>query len=601
VSLIWHIALKDLRRLRMPVALWTVVIAVKLGLGFRLLWKAGDFLTFDQIALAGNWLIGIEVLAGYLLVAAVLQEDVVVGSAAFWMTRPISNGRMLAAKALALGIIFGVVPFLITLPWWLACGYGGREIVLAAAETWLWQGLVVLLAFPLGVLTGEFSRFLLWSFAVVVALSVMNMILVTGSGSGPEFAQSVNTAPARAALGSIVFCIGGFVAAVHQCFQRRLLRSLGLAGLGIATSLLLVSSAHVSRALGSAVGTLGQANPSENITPEMPNSAAQPIAIAFRAATFREASDGDSGVSTVNIVFDGVPPGYFLEAASAKQSWSWPDGFTLRRSGDFWVPGDHDAWFQELGIKRPERDPAYVAWFNDREVKAGRPPMRSRGAGNWGSVGAIVPRAFATRARLSPPSYQLHLDARLMRAVLVDEKPVRMGEVFGQGLHQARVTEVYDYYSYGRFSRRSLSRPPADPVSHIQAESVQHRVIKLVGTQPALRADHGWFIGMGTLLRFIHNSSSYFLLNRARPFVLWGDRDPFDMTACFATVEVRWETLDFTAPSHWVDEHWKEEAGWFDGPLTLAKLEARPQTWFSRELRVDRFQLTEAKSTGGAP
>lgn len=591
MNLIWHIVWKDLQRLRVPATLWVLVIAMKLGLGFRLLRGIGGFRAFDRIASAGNWLIGIEMLAGFLLVAAVLHEDVVVGSSAFWMTRPISNGRMLAAKTFVLGIIFGVLPFLATLPWWLTCGYGVREILLAAAETWLWQGLVVLLAFPLVTLTGEFSRFLLWSFAVMVALSVMAMIIIAGSGSWPDSEQSVNTAVARAALGAIVFCIGGVAAAMHQYFRRHVFRSLWFVGFGVATSLLLVGNAQVGRVLEAAVEQSVQANGKAPVTSERSNSAAKPIALAFRAATLWELTEGNSDRAflSVSFSFENVPEGHFLRAGNAVQSWSWPEGFTLRQRGEFTPTDRPGVWFHELGIKPYEPDPAFLKWYNERAVRSGRTPMSStpEEAGQVGSVGAIVPRAFETRARLLAPSYQLHLDARLMRAALIGERRVQVGEVFKDENRRTRIAVLGGYTTSSKDKN----------------SSVQHRTIQLVETEPVLRADRGWFIGVGTLLRFVPRSTVYFLLNRTQPLMYTGEGGDrvFSMVACFATVEVRCENLDFIAPRRWVDERWQEEAGWFDGPLTLAKMEAKPQTWFARDLTVERFEFKPPESMRGTP
>jgi hypothetical protein len=99
MKLLWHIAWKDFRRLRWLIGLFAAVIAVKLGLGAGLLW-ANDDAWFRFLVECGNWVIGLEVLLGYALVAALIHEDRTIGASAFWMTRPISGGRLLAAKLL---------------------------------------------------------------------------------------------------------------------------------------------------------------------------------------------------------------------------------------------------------------------------------------------------------------------------------------------------------------------------------------------------------------------------------------------------------------------------------------------------------------------
>jgi hypothetical protein len=103
MNLTWHIIKKDLRALRWPLLLWTLLIVMKLGAGALLLTADGTegdswILSLDA---AAKILAALEVLS-FILVAALVQEDPLVGTTAFWVTRPISGGRLLRAKLLTI-------------------------------------------------------------------------------------------------------------------------------------------------------------------------------------------------------------------------------------------------------------------------------------------------------------------------------------------------------------------------------------------------------------------------------------------------------------------------------------------------------------------
>ena len=129
MNLIWHIIKKDVRALRWPLGLWTLVIILKLGTGVLLLTADGTEAPewFTRLEGIATTFAGLELLS-VLLVAALVQEDPLVGSSAFWVTRPVSGGRLLRAKLAAIGLVFILWPLVVTLPWWLACGYGPREL-----------------------------------------------------------------------------------------------------------------------------------------------------------------------------------------------------------------------------------------------------------------------------------------------------------------------------------------------------------------------------------------------------------------------------------------------------------------------------------------
>src|SRR5882757_4258729 len=178
MNLTWHIVKKDLRALRWPILLWVLVIVTKLGIGVAMLTADGTegpewFRRLDMFA---KLMAGIEGVC-FVFMATLIHEDLLVGTTAFWMTRPISGGRLLGAKLLSIGLVFWVMPVLVSLPWWQGCGYGLREIAWAAAETVALQAIFVLVGLLWAVVTDGYARFLMWTLLMVIAIpSIGGMI-----------------------------------------------------------------------------------------------------------------------------------------------------------------------------------------------------------------------------------------------------------------------------------------------------------------------------------------------------------------------------------------------------------------------------------------
>ena len=103
------------------------------------------------------------------------DDDPVSDSEAFWITRPISGSRLLAAKASAL-ILLWIIPALVSLPLWLSHGYSLGQLGVAAFRTMEVQVIITLLAVPFAVISPNGSRF------VVYILMAGVVVLVLGLG-----------------------------------------------------------------------------------------------------------------------------------------------------------------------------------------------------------------------------------------------------------------------------------------------------------------------------------------------------------------------------------------------------------------------------------
>ncbi len=165
MKLVWHIAAKDLRRLRLTLGFWAVVLVAKNEIGVSLLRAdATDLAHFDLMHALIAVLSGLALFANVILVALLVHEDAVTGTRAFWMTRPMSGARLLAGKLLGALLMFGALPILLSLRFWLVAGFGLTDLARAALLLLDEQVLVVGVGFAVASLTEEMKRFLLGLF-----------------------------------------------------------------------------------------------------------------------------------------------------------------------------------------------------------------------------------------------------------------------------------------------------------------------------------------------------------------------------------------------------------------------------------------------------
>jgi hypothetical protein len=172
MSLTWHIVRKDLYRLRWVLVLWVVALAARNAFSSvqALMDEEGAY-PFSRAA----WLFGsvfCPVIA-FGLVMALLADDPVAGFDGFWITRPISGGRLLGAKSVLLALLL-LPPVLVMAPVWLGHGFGVDQFCSAAGATAKTQAALMALALPFALISPDGTRF------VVNVLMAGALILVLG-------------------------------------------------------------------------------------------------------------------------------------------------------------------------------------------------------------------------------------------------------------------------------------------------------------------------------------------------------------------------------------------------------------------------------------
>jgi hypothetical protein len=254
MTLTWHIFRKDLVRLSVPLALWTALMAAKIAFYASISGVLGApspewldrMMNGPELALRSL----VEPLIAFILVGWMIYEDPVMGADAFWITRPISGPRLLAAKALGACLLFVALPVLINVPWWVACGFGAHQIVNAALPMAAEYALVVIVGMAAASATNAFPRFFLWTVAGIAAVLAVHLTtsLCLGNGLGFHATQEMGGGQFLTRVLIFVLCIGAVSSEIvlHQFLPRWTRRLfLGLIAATVAASAVLCSSSLI--------------------------------------------------------------------------------------------------------------------------------------------------------------------------------------------------------------------------------------------------------------------------------------------------------------------------------------------------------------------
>jgi hypothetical protein len=232
VRLVWHIVRKDLQRFALPIVAWLVLLAIPmLVFRFRSVAIEGHVAssvdtTLGLFSIWDRLLAAVHGLLGYVIASSLVLEDPLVGTNGFWTTRPISNGRLLAAKLAGTAIMFGLLPLLVLAPIWWASGFSALEMLGGAGEFLRYSGSIVLLAAAVASLSRNLAQVLF--FTIVVVGAYVGILVLATQLFSVRYRHSGE-------LLSSTILIGMSLILVQQFLTRRPVRGwISLAGAAIA-------------------------------------------------------------------------------------------------------------------------------------------------------------------------------------------------------------------------------------------------------------------------------------------------------------------------------------------------------------------------------
>ncbi len=535
MRLVWHIVEKDFRRLWVPLLLWTLLLVAQSEVGVQAL--GGDGADLDRLyylTIAERTLIFLALIVNMLLVAALVQEDALTGARAFWVTRPIAGGRLLVAKLLGAMLMFGAVPLLASVRWWLVCGYDATQMAratLALADT---QTVTVAAALVLAVLTKNMNEFLGWLLGIAVAVIAWVFgVAMMVDGLQVEITRGANET--RMVFFLAFTALGAGAVVVHQFLTRRHRRSLGIAAV--------------------AAGLLGMVFASgwdfSRWWARAPRTGPAAVQITAKAGGMT-----DDGRGAMNVLLRHLPP-EFGATVAADNVWRWRDGTIAAAQSGFtnasW-PGA--AEWRALGLSSAAAARSYVA---------GGPEGLS-GAERDGLAAALrffVYPEKAERLRTEAATYIGDVKVALWRPELAGELPLRDGAAEARAGFSVRMSHAN--WRDGEWSVTVVeSHPQFSAYGRLQPSIA---MLQRADEEPA---------------------TGYALVNRARgeAVKLWATGRHATLLA--GTQQITCTTLRCAVPRDAAGDQSDAPPRWLEG-ATLAVVRYRAGERFEREVTIEHF------------
>lgn len=546
MSLVWHIVQKDFRRLAAPLALWALLLVFRGEVGAHVL--LGEGLELGRLyywTIANLVLLWLDAAVCVLLVAALVHEDTLVGPGSTWVTRPISGGRLLTAKLISAVLMFGVLPMVIALRWWLVCGYGGAELARAALALADIQSATVFAALLLAVLTRNVNEFLGWALGLGLALIAWVFVgSVVVKGTEMEVTRGMNET--RVVLFLTLVATGGALVIALQYLTRRRGRAVQVA-LATAAAVLIVSASGWDWSIWWA-------------RPPRTSPLARGITITVEHPKIDRRAELD-------FVLHGVPRDFGVWA-SADHVFRWNDGALAAARSD-WGTG---SW------------PGSAEWHSLRPHAGTNNDMMMQAYAAYGPKRAtapdesVVPMMFllwadkADRLRTEPATYTGELHVSLRRPALEFELPLRVGAKGEQNGASVRI-------------------------DHVDWREGQWRVT-LVQSRPKWLTYGKNRPSVATLLTSEGDPTTGFvLMNRARgeAIQLAGGR-LLQARLYVGLQELEWSTLECGVPRDPAAENSDAPPAWLKD-ATLAVVRYHEEAVFDRTVKIEKFGTAEELAT----
>jgi hypothetical protein len=439
MSLIRHLVWSDVRRFHWLIAGLMAVTAVSTALdGFM-----PEFAT-DRAALASLGMTAVvlwvaEGLLAALLIARVVQGDRLVGTTAFWFTRPINPIMLFAAKASTIGLVTLVWPVLCEAVLMAFHRVPVGQILLGAIQDFGWRALLVFALMSAAAITANITRYVILCASVVVAAaigsavyalaekdrgSVIATVTLTVAGSS-TFAFSPRAVYDHTAdILRVVLTLVSLIALVVIQYRHRSIRKallIGVAGVAVSIAAASLGPPSVVRA---------------DSRPPAWTDAETALSIGIDARSMEVMPTMDFGLPagavkvSARAQLSGVAPAWLassrlahatvtLADGSSINGLPFPRGFLLPE--DFYGPGQVQAVKQVLGVR---------SLGDERYASGGMATL------------FLARREDVTRLASGPASYRGSFEIDLTQLTVASTLPLTRGATFQEGSYRLAIGEI---------------------------------------------------------------------------------------------------------------------------------------------------------------
>jgi hypothetical protein len=305
-----HLLRWDVRRFRALFSVWLVLVVANTALEGVWPVLAADLATRHLAGLIANLVWLARLLLTFVLAALVVQAHPLVGSDAFWTTRPIPPGILLASKLILLGTVLMAIPVGADVALMIAYHVPPREIAAVAAQNAVSWTLWVVLIISAAALTPSLAQFALLVGAALIAaalsLAALFSIMMYRFNSGPPSSGTAELYdPTPGMAHTVLVIMTALALLVVQYRTRNRVRSIaiGLAGLAIAY---FASSAWPWPLLAANMET-----PSWAADPSMLRLSADADTVYFDNDSFGfPQQSSDWRIARAHIRIEGIEPGW---------------------------------------------------------------------------------------------------------------------------------------------------------------------------------------------------------------------------------------------------------------------------------------------------
>lgn len=161
-----------------------------------------------------------------LLVAGLVHRHPLVGTTAFWRTRPIAPGEVLAAKAASTLLLVVALPFLWFCCTFLLMGLGGTTAAPAALMMAAEQGLLAVFVLALAALSSNLAHVVVGGLAILVFFLQSRLFLAGGPRAIAPFTVLIHDVTAYEVVNLLTVVAPLVMVAVHQHLTLRTRRSI---------------------------------------------------------------------------------------------------------------------------------------------------------------------------------------------------------------------------------------------------------------------------------------------------------------------------------------------------------------------------------------
>jgi len=337
MSQLMHILRKDVRRLRWLLALWLVLLIVRVLLAVNGAAAANESVAAGLL-LQKLWdtMWVIELILGALIVTQLVHEEPLVGFTPFWLTRPYVRTVLLREKLLFAAVVLIALPLIADLLMLSLFNAGPRALVRAGATAVLGDAAWMLSLMVLAVLTSSLAAFVLTALGLVAAAWTLLAVLfgffrIWTEPTGYTLPVAPDATPVVVMTGT--YLCAAFSVVVYQYHRRRWRVAAGLAVAGLAASVAMAAfwpwpfaRGELVRAGAWASGVAVAHDPSWGTRVSDVVNVSRQMGERWRRLNAR-------------VTLSGIPPQMMVRTLGIRSTMQFPDGSTVEsgQAGGYWT------------------------------------------------------------------------------------------------------------------------------------------------------------------------------------------------------------------------------------------------------------------------